>query len=132
MAATPDRSTFNIRHRRSRRLIRGFPKRPTLGEFTRRLRNVHALTPEILVDGAAQTGVGDVVRGISGLRQVAARDLVFALRAGLDGFEAAPDRKVDGLIIADLEMQERMMLDRAPVAAERRIGTDEIDPAGVS
>src|SRR5712672_2641612 len=70
------------------------------------------------------------MRGIRGLRQISARDLVLALRTGLDGFQTAPDRKVDGLIIADLEMQERMMLDRAPVAAEQRIGTDEIDGAG--
>ena len=70
---------------------------------------------------APQAGVGDVMRRIGGLRQIAAGDLVLALRAGLDAFRAPRDRKIDGLIIANLEMQERMMLDRAPVAAEQRV-----------
>ncbi len=70
------------------------------------------------------------MRGIGGLRQVAARDLVLALRAGLDRLQAARNRKIDRLVVADLEMQERVMFDRAPVAAEQGVGADEIDGAG--
>src|SRR5690606_22813403 len=33
----------------------------------------------------------------------------------------------DGLMVADLEMQERMILDATPVPAEKRIAADEID-----
>ena len=95
-----------------------FAIRRGLGEFARGFGYIGALTPEIFVDGAAQTGVGDVVRGVGRLRQISARDLVLALRTRLDDFQAALNRKVDGLIVADLEMQERMMFDRAPVAAE--------------
>ena len=51
------------------------------------------------------------------MRQVAARQLVLALRAGLDPREPVRDRVVDGLVVAELEMQERVVLDRAPVAA---------------
>src|SRR5260370_5707818 len=112
------------------KLIRCFAERPGLVEFARGLRHIGALMPEIVRYRAAQIGVGDVVRGIGGLRQIAACDLVLALGAGLDGLQAAPDRKIDGLIVADLEMQKRVMFDRAPVAAEQRIGADEIDGAG--
>jgi hypothetical protein len=69
------------------------------------------------------------MRRVGRLRQVAARDFVLALRAGFNMLQPAPDREVDGLIITDFEMQERMMLDRAPVAAEQRLGADEVDRA---
>ena len=68
--------------------------------------------------------------GIGGLRQIAARQLVLALGAGLDPRELVGDRVFDGLIIAQLEMQERMMLDGAPVAAIDRVAPEEIDGAG--
>ena len=58
---------------------------------------------------------------IGGDRHIAARELVFALRAGLDHRELVGDRIVDRLVIADLEMQERVMLDRAPMAAVERV-----------
>ena len=44
---------------------------------------------------------------------------MLALGAGLDARELVRDGIVDGLIVADLEMQERMMLDGAPMAADR-------------
>ena len=62
-------------------------------------------------------------------RQVAARELVLALGASFDPPQAVRDRVVDRLIVADLEMQKRVMLDRAPVAAIERIGADEINRA---
>ena len=51
--------------------------------------DIGALALEIVGDRAAQAGIGDVMRRIGGLRQISARDLVLALRAGLDGFQAA-------------------------------------------
>jgi hypothetical protein len=63
-------------------------------------------------------------------RQVAARELVLALRAGLDPFQAVCQGEVDGLVIADLEMQERVVLDRTPVPAVERLRPDEVDRAG--
>ena len=44
-----------------------------------------------------------------------------ALRAGFDAPELVLDGVVNGLIIAQLEMQERVMLHRAPVAAIDRV-----------
>ena len=70
------------------------------------------------------------MRGIGGRRKVAARQFVFALRAGLDPGQLVLDRVVDGLIIAELEMQKRVVLDGAPVAAIDRVAADEIDGAG--
>src|SRR5271155_139667 len=91
--------------------------------FSRRRRHTRSLrdwSSDVCssdLDGAAQPGVGDIMGGKSGLRQISAGDLVLALRAGLDGFQAALNRKIDRLVITDLEMQKRMMFDRAPVAA---------------
>ncbi len=56
----------------------------------------HALLLQKVGNSAAQAGVGDPVRGIGGLRQVAALDLVFALGSGLDPREAVGDGEVDG------------------------------------
>ena len=63
-------------------------------------------------------------------RPVAARQLVLALRAGLDAGEAARDRRVDRLIIAELEMEERHFLEGAPIAAVERLGADQVERAG--
>ena len=85
---------------------------------------------EIARDGPAQARVGDPVRRVGRDRHVAARELVLALGAGLDARQAVRDRVVDRLIVADLEMQARMMLDRAPVAAVEAIAADEVERAG--
>ena len=83
--------------------------------------HIGALAHQIVGDRPAQPRIGDVMRRIGGHRQVAAGELVLALRAGLDALELVLDREVDGLIVAELEMQERVVLDRAPVAAEQRV-----------
>src|SRR3954469_7523661 len=92
-------------------VVRRFAARRGFRELAAGFGDVGALLLEIVAHRAAQRRIGDVVRRMGGLRQVAARQLVLALGAGLDHGEAARDRKVDGLVIADLEMQERMMLD---------------------
>jgi len=46
-------------------------------------------------------------------REVAPRQLVLALGSGFDTREAAGNGELDGLIVADLEMQEGVMLDSA-------------------
>ena len=63
-------------------------------------------------------------------RPVTAGQLVLALRAGLDAGEAVGNRIIDGLMVADLEMQEGVILDAAPVAAVERVGAAEINGAG--
>src|SRR5206468_1459074 len=88
-----------------------------------------ALVLEKVGDGAPQPRIGNVMCGMSGHRHIAARDLVLAAGAGLDAAELVLDRIVDRLIVADLEMQERVLLDAAPVAAKQDIGADEVDGA---
>src|SRR4051794_32819215 len=77
--------------------------------------HIGALALEIIRDRAAQRRVGDVMAGKRGDRKVAARELVLALRARFDAREAMLNGVIDRLVITELEMQERMVLDRAPV-----------------
>src|SRR6266403_994634 len=88
---------FDVYPKSLKRVISAFAERAGLGNL------------------AAQIGIGDVMRGIRDLRQISARQLVLALRAGFDRLQSALDREIDRLIIAHLEMQERVMLDRTPV-----------------
>src|SRR3954454_10988098 len=114
----------------SSRLVGGLAERPGLGQFASRLRHIAPLPSEIVPHRPAQTGVDDMMRGVGGLRQVTASDLVLALRAGFHPLKATLYRDLHCLIVADLEMQERMVLDGAPVAAEQGLRADEIDRAG--
>src|SRR5258708_3475099 len=111
-------------------LVGALAERPGLAGFTPDLGAVSAFALQVIRNRPAQVGIGDVMRRVGGLRQVSARQLMLALGAGFHRFQAALDGKVDRLVIADLEMQERMVLDRAPVAAEQRVRSDEIDGAG--
>src|SRR5450759_4971919 len=97
-----------------------FAGRPHIGPLAR----------EILGYRPPQRRIGDEMRGIGGHRQVAARQLVLALGAGLDARQSVGDRVFDGLIVAQLEMQKRMVLDGAPVAPVDRIDPEKIDGAG--
>ncbi len=55
---------------------------------------------------------------------------MFALRSGFDTRQPMRDRVVDGLVIAELEMQKRMMLRRAPVTAVEAIAADQVERTG--
>ena len=90
-----------------------------------------ALAVEIVGDRAAQkAAIGDPVRRIGRDRQVAARQLVLALGAGLDARQAVLDGVVDRLVVADLEVQAGVVLDGAPVAAVEAVAADEVQRAG--
>ena len=93
------------------------PEGQGLGQLGGRLGHVSSLPRQILGDGAPQRRVGDVVGRVGRDRAVAAGELVLALRAGLDPREPMRDRVVDRLVVAELEVQERVVLDAAPVAA---------------
>src|SRR5438477_6090361 len=77
--------------------------------------HISPLADEIVGNRAAQPRIGNVMGGMGGNRQIAAGELVLALGAGLDTLELAIDGKLDGLVIAALEMQERVVLDGAPM-----------------
>src|SRR5579864_1322256 len=101
-------------------------ERRRFGELFDLLGHEGTLVLEEIRDRPPQRRIRDVVRRIGGGRQIAAGDLVPTLRARLDAGELVLDGVLDRLVIADLEMQERMMLDRAPVAAEQRPRSDEV------
>src|SRR3954454_22122826 len=74
------------------------PERHVLGQDLLRLLHAGPLALQELGDRPAQGGVGDGVGGIGRHRPVAARELVLALRAGLDALQAAGDGELDGLM----------------------------------
>src|ERR1019366_1470372 len=61
--------------------------------------HIGPLAREILGYRPPQRRIGDEMRGIGGVRQVAARQLVLALGAGLDARQSVGDRVFDGLIV---------------------------------
>src|SRR5262245_42422096 len=88
------------------------------------------LAVEIVGDGPAESRVGEPVGGVGDRRAIAAGDLVLALRTGFHPLEAVADPPLDRLVVAELEMQERMVLDRAPIAPVERVRADEVEGAG--
>ena len=72
------------------------------------------LVVEVAPDRLPQAFVGDPVRGIGGHGQVAARELVRPLCAGLDPRQPVGDGVVDGAVVAGLEVEEAVLLDAAP------------------
>ena len=82
---------------------------------------------EILGDCVAQSRMGNVMRRPCGNREIAPRQLVLALRAGLDNRQSIFNSKINSLMIAKLEMQEGVILDTAPVSTKKPVGADEID-----
>src|SRR5438132_6495632 len=116
MAAAPDLSLNSGSYPKGlRRVISAFAKRAGGRQLAAGLGDIGALALEVIGNRPAQIRVGDEMRRPRGLRQVATRQLVFALRAGLDIGEPALDREIDRLVIADLEVQEGVMFDGAPV-----------------
>lgn len=71
------------------------------------------LAVQIFGNGIAEGSIGDPVGAVGAGGQVAACELVLALRACLDARNAARNGEVDRLIVAAFEMQEGVMLDRA-------------------
>src|SRR5262249_42667688 len=94
-------------------------ERRQCGKFVARGGHVGALTHQIVCNRPPQAAIRNVMRRVSCGRQIAARDLVLALRAGLDARYFMGDRIVDRLIIAELEVQEWVMPDRAPMTSEQ-------------
>src|SRR5688500_280131 len=105
-------------------------ERTVLAQQLAHLFDIGALAGEIVADRPAKAGMRDIMGGMRRHRQVTAGELVFALRSGLDPFQPFRKGEVDRLVIADLEMQEGMILDAAPVTAVERIAADEVDRAG--
>src|SRR5260370_38426697 len=104
--------------------------RDGIGELAASGRYVGARAPQKVGDGAPQGRIGDMMGRIGHDGNIAPRDLVLALRPGFDPGKPMRNRIFDGLIITQLEMEERVMLDGAPMAPIERMGADEIGGAG--
>ncbi len=89
-----------------------------------------ALAGEEGLDRVAQAGVANPVRAVGALGQIAAGDLVRPLGARLDAPQAALDGELDRPVIAQLEVQEAVVLGAAPVAAEQRVLPQHVEGAG--
>ena len=68
--------------------------------------------------------------GVDGGRKIATGDLVLALGARLDAGQAAFDGELDGLIVAELEVEEANIFQCAPLAAVEGVAADEVQGAG--
>ncbi len=77
-----------------------------------------------------EIGIGQEMRRRRYYRLIAARQLMLALSTGLNASQSMPDHPIDRPIIAELEMKEGTVLDRAPVAPVKCVGTDEIECPG--
>ena len=66
------------------------------------------------------------MRRLGDHRFVAARELVLALRPGLNVTKPVRDRPFDRLVIAEFEMQKLHLLDRTPVAAVQSVAADQV------
>src|SRR5215468_2692002 len=93
-------------------------ERGCLRELFTGCRHIGALALEIIIDGAPQARVKDVVRRVCCRWHVATGDLMLALRTRLHPRKLLLDGILNGLIIAELEVQKRVMLDCSPMAAK--------------
>jgi hypothetical protein len=69
-----------------------------------------ALALEVVGDGTAKPRIPDPMHTTGRHRQIAAGELVRALGPGFDLRQLVLYGEVDGLILADLEMQARVLL----------------------
>ena len=81
---------------------------------------------KIIANGFVQAGMGEVVRRMRRDRFIAAREFMLALRACFDLWQAALYPRFNGLIIAQLKMQKRLMLKRAPITPVKRVRTNKV------
>src|SRR5688572_13066964 len=84
-----------------------------------------AFALEVVLDGAREARVGEPVGGKRLDRHQSAEDLVLSLRAALEDLQAAADRVLDRLVVAALEMQQRHVLERAPIAAVEGLAVEQ-------
>src|SRR3546814_15316692 len=85
--------------------------------------NLPALPDEKVGDRLPQPQIGDEVGAVGLDRQVAALQLVRSLGSCFHRRPPTPDRELDRLVVAGLEMQGRVVPDAAR-SAERRVGKE--------
>ena len=94
------------------------------------LTNVIPFAFQIALDRVAQPCISNPMCRVGCARAVAPGNLMSSLGARFDPIQAVRDGEVDRLVVADLEVQEAMILDATPVAAEQSVGADEVECSG--
>src|SRR5215210_294834 len=89
--------------------------------FVQLVGDHRALISDVLLDGAPEGRMSDVVRAVHDGRQEAARQFVLALSPCLEERHPALDGELYTLVVAKLEVKVTHVLDGAPVATEERI-----------
>src|SRR6185503_20146022 len=106
--------------------VSGFLERAMFAQFVDVARDAGALALEKILHRARELRVREPVRRGRFDRQQPAPQLVLALRAALEHGKPLADRLLDRLVEAALEVKQRHVLDRAPVASvERGLVLDE-------
>ena len=82
------------------------------------------------VDCLREARVGDEVPAAHQRGQETARDLVAALRTGLEASEPLAQAVFDALVVAGLEMQAGVELRGAPITAMQRVPAAQAERAG--
>ncbi len=70
------------------------------------------------------------MRAVGRLGQVAACQLVLALRSSFHAIKPVGDRIFDGLVVASLEMQKRMVFQAPPIASIQGITANKVERSG--
>src|SRR5215211_1444283 len=83
------------------------------------------LLRDVPSDGVPEGRVSYLVRAVGEGGEEAPRELVLALRAGLEELEAPLDGELDPLVVAELEVQISPRFDGAPVAPVERASLEE-------
>src|SRR5258708_9061481 len=91
--------------------------------------HVVALAPEVLAHRAPEARVDEVMDAVRQRRQEPAHPLVLAARARFEARDLALDALFDRVVIANIEVQKRVFLGRAPGAAVERVGAREVERA---
>src|SRR5579872_3666794 len=96
-------------------------RRQLLRELVHLRGNGRALALEEVRNRAREAAVAHPMGAVGGRGEITPLDLVGSLGARLDAREPVLDGEIERAVIADLEMQERVIADAAPVPAEERV-----------
>ena len=78
----------------------------------------------------AKPWVRNPMGAIGRLGQIASHNFVASLSAGFYAFQTPGDGIVDGLVVADFEVQKPVIFDASPVTTKQRIAANEVKRAG--
>src|SRR6266446_7623562 len=91
---------------------------------------ISALAEQKIGDSLAQAGVADEVHTAGESRVEAPQPFVFAAGTGLEALDAVDDAVLDRRVVADIEMQERKVLEASPVTSVENSGLLQVNRAG--